>query len=523
MYDRACSLLVRSTVKTGVGVGVLITRISRVVSFQTVQRSKMKSGRADPPGGYYVNASNEDSANDEVAEEEVRSDVGNDSDHGGIGNDDHNQAEDDGPVDLAEVMVQPVNQEDEQRRIQREAEDAAQRSNPELLQRLEEARSRLQHFEEIPSVEGALENVSEQESDESCAPAVEVDRMCGDSIRALIFNKKGLALALTVVVVAVVVTAVLLTLGSSDQPTAKASEPPAVSVTPSPTSSPLNNTIVGVVGQDDDLATLRMVIDTADHDGFFSGPGPFTLFSPTNSAFESFDKDLFTRIMSPEWKMHLRELLGFHTANEALLAGDIVDGMTIETITWPAEELLASVNSTGIYFSSGPFTATFKGTFSGSAIVEKDVRAGNGIIQKVDKVFYPTVLTLSLLEAATELHPKFLTYVTMAGLDERMATEVVTLFGAWIHRFDRLFIEHPEYNDPDALHDLLLNHSVPGVWYEERLTDGLKLSTIGGRVLTISKTGGSSPTTSVNGVVLDYTDLLGKNGVIHVIREVILT
>lgn len=81
--------------------------------------------------------------------------------------------------------------------------------------------------------------------------------------------------------------------------------------------------IVAAAGSAPDFTTLTSAIQSADLAQRLSGPGPFTVFAPTNAAFEKVPLSDRTALMEPSGKADLTKVLTYHIVPGRLMAADI--------------------------------------------------------------------------------------------------------------------------------------------------------------------------------------------------------
>src|SRR5690606_3500467 len=89
---------------------------------------------------------------------------------------------------------------------------------------------------------------------------------------------------------------------STDTPDAKpATEAtaPATTEAPASTAAPAEGTIAAAVASNADLSTLSSALTAADLTATLGQPGPFTVFAPTNEAFNLIPADTRTALMNP--------------------------------------------------------------------------------------------------------------------------------------------------------------------------------------------------------------------------------
>ena len=341
-------------------------------------------------------------------------------------------------------------------------------------------------------------------------------------------------IVMLMIAVAVITVGVVLGMKGESESGAAADRTP--NSTFAPTQQSQGSSLVHTVAQEDDLTTLLDVIMTADLVDFLDAEvngENLTLFAPTNEAFARFDQQLLTKLMQPDWRLHLHELVRIHLIPQTVYADDITHNMTLPTLSLSSfdaflkfyEDVRASLDGQGaISISSGPSSLTFPAAFSGSNVILTDLASENGLVHKVDQVFLPRVLKMTFLDWVDELDYEFSTNNTLrsliktTGLEELASSETSTFFAPYT--FGDLFVDHPDLlSDTDRLKALVLNHCVRGVWTANKLTPGLELITLANKTLKIGKKSSTNigQGLEVNGVGTMVTDVITKNGVFHII------
>ncbi len=123
------------------------------------------------------------------------------------------------------------------------------------------------------------------------------------------------------------------------------------------------------------FSSLVGAVVTADLATTLSGPGPFTVFAPTNAAFAAAPTGLTTA--------QLRTVLTYHVLGSQVLSTAIPFGTPVATV--------AGQNIT-INAGTAPVIATITDTTATRAtIAAVDVRASNGVIHVIDKVLIPSL------------------------------------------------------------------------------------------------------------------------------------
>jgi uncharacterized surface protein with fasciclin (FAS1) repeats len=123
-----------------------------------------------------------------------------------------------------------------------------------------------------------------------------------------------------------------------------------------------------------DHTTLVAAIKQAELVTPLSTTGPFTVFAPTNAAFDKLPAGTVDGLMKNDKKADLQNILQYHVTTSALKANFFTDGMT-----------LAMVNGENITFG----VKEGKVMINGVATIVASVPASNGIIHVIDAVLLP--------------------------------------------------------------------------------------------------------------------------------------
>lgn len=144
--------------------------------------------------------------------------------------------------------------------------------------------------------------------------------------------------------------------------------------------------VVDVAISSKDHTTLVTAIKAADLVATLKGKGPFTVFAPSNSAFNKLPKGTVETLLKPESKAALVNLLTYHVVAGNLKASDVLAAIkagkgkaVVKTIQ--GENLTASLENGKVILTDS------KG---GKAIVTAtDLAASNGVIHVIDAVVTP--------------------------------------------------------------------------------------------------------------------------------------
>ncbi|WP_299708979.1 fasciclin domain-containing protein [uncultured Tenacibaculum sp.] len=276
-----------------------------------------------------------------------------------------------------------------------------------------------------------------------------------------------------------------------------------------------------------DLSSLVAALERADLVSALQADGPFTVFAPTNAAFQALlDSNMDWNSLDDIPVDVLKNVLLFHVISGKVESGDLSDTYVNTLAVGPNDEPLSlQVEVTGGIEFNGD-----------SKPVENliNISATNGVVHVIDKVMLPpNVVTLALNNAG------FSTLVA-ALTDSRHTTDFVsilsgdgpfTIFAPTNAAFQALLDSNASWNSladiPIATLDAVLKyHVVSGANVQaDQLMNG-DVTTLGGTI-TIDLTSGAQINTSssqtVNILVGTATnDVQGTNGVIHGVDKVLL-
>lgn len=158
---------------------------------------------------------------------------------------------------------------------------------------------------------------------------------------------------------------------------AESSTSASAMATPSETAAAAG-TIVDVASGNADFSTLVAAVGAAGLAETLAGEGPYTVFVPTNEAFEKLPAGLVDSLLEPENKDALTRILTYHVL-AGKVTSDQVSAGDVETV----EGSKVAISTDG-------------GVKVGDAmVVTPDVAASNGVIHVIDTVLVPADLDLS--------------------------------------------------------------------------------------------------------------------------------
>ena len=278
----------------------------------------------------------------------------------------------------------------------------------------------------------------------------------------------------------------------------------AVLLPPEP--EPVSNTIVDVVVGSADFDTLEAAVIAADLAGVLAGPGPFTVFAPTDEAFAKLPAGTIESLLAD--KAALTDILTYHAIAGEKAAADVV-----------AAPYLTMVNGAPALIAMGDG----KAMINGAVITMTDIRADNGVIHVIDTVLLPPP-TIAEIVASDDRFETLLAAVTAADLGTTLdEAGPFTVFAPTDDAFAMVPAEALAalLADKEALTDVLLFHLVDGVVPASVAVTLSSATMKNGDSNPVAYTAGTS-TLTVGGATVVIANVLARNGIIHAIDEVLL-
>ncbi|WP_114751201.1 fasciclin domain-containing protein [Pleomorphovibrio marinus] len=278
-----------------------------------------------------------------------------------------------------------------------------------------------------------------------------------------------------------------------------------------------SNSIADIVIANEDFSILLQAVLEAGLDEALLEEGPYTVFAPTNAAFERFLADAGMSAEELLASDDLSTILLYHVLGAEVPASAVEAGAVSTLAEVP---FFVSVDPDGGIWING-----------NAQIEDTDIMADNGIIHVIDYVITPP--TQSIAEIAVEFsqsaEPQFTQLVgalQRANLVDAVGggfEDNLTVFAPTDAAFEALYevLEVDGYEDIDLelLTAVLTYHVVPARSFSQDLREGLTLPTLEGTELTVNL---SDLEINDSGLVPDLLNVHATNGVIHVIDQVLL-
>lgn len=138
--------------------------------------------------------------------------------------------------------------------------------------------------------------------------------------------------------------------------------------------------IVENAAQAKSVSTLVSLVKQAGLTETLKGTGPFTVFAPTNAAFDKLPKAALASLTDPASLAKLKGVLTYHVIPGRILAADIKDGQELTTVN--GEKLHFTVKAGKVTVSNGKDAP--------ATVQIADVISKNGVTHVIDGVLLPT-------------------------------------------------------------------------------------------------------------------------------------
>ncbi|XP_074073348.1 periostin isoform X10 [Macrotis lagotis] len=249
---------------------------------------------------------------------------------------------------------------------------------------------------------------------------------------------------------------------------------------------------------EDDLSSFRAAAITSDLLEALGRDGHFTLFAPTNEAFEKLPRGVLERIMGD--KVASEALLKYHILNTLQCSEAITGGAVFETLEGTTVEIGCDGDSL---------------TVNGVKMVNrKDIVTNNGVIHLIDQVLIPDSAK-QVIELAGKQQTTFTDLVAQLGLASHLKPDgEYTLLAPT----NNAFTDDTLSMDQRLLKLILQNHILKVKVGLNELYNGQHLETLGGKQLRVF--------VYRTGICIENSCMLrgskqGRNGAIHVFQEII--
>nr|XP_012603568.1 periostin isoform X2 [Microcebus murinus] len=260
----------------------------------------------------------------------------------------------------------------------------------------------------------------------------------------------------------------------------------------------IGTSIQDFIEAEDELSSFRAAAITSDILESLGRDGHFTLFAPTNEAFERLPRGVLERIMGD--KVASEALMKYHILNTLQCSEAIMGGAVFETLEGNTIEIGCDGDSI---------------TVNGIKMVnKKDIVTNNGVIHLIDQVLIPDSAK-QVIELAGNQQTTFTDLVAQLGLASALRPDGEYTLLAPVNN---AFSDDTLSMDQRLLKLILQNHILKVKIGLNELYNGQKLETIGGKQLRVFV---YRTAVCIENSCMVRGSKQGRNGAIHIFREII--
>uniref|UniRef100_A0AAQ4QBJ2 Periostin n=1 Tax=Gasterosteus aculeatus aculeatus TaxID=481459 RepID=A0AAQ4QBJ2_GASAC len=254
--------------------------------------------------------------------------------------------------------------------------------------------------------------------------------------------------------------------------------------------------------------TTQQYSDTAKLREEIEGQGSFTMFAPSNDAWDLVDSTVRSALVS-NVNIELYNALHFHMVNRRILTKDMKNDMTFTSM----------YNNLGLYvnhYSNGIVTVNCARIVLGNQV------ATNGVVHVIDRVISSVSNNIKEVLDVTDDLSAFTVLMASGMMDKLDQPGHYTLFAPTNEAFDKLSPGYLEriMGDKAVIAALVNYHLLSSVQCSEAIMSGTAYETAEGSTIEIGCDGDSL---TVNGITMVLKkDVVTTNGVIHFIDQVLI-
>lgn len=273
-----------------------------------------------------------------------------------------------------------------------------------------------------------------------------------------------------------------------------------------------SQSIAGIADGNSDFTSLVAALAKAELVETLDAEGTFTVFAPTNTAFQNLFTDLGVSGIADISKDQLTQILLYHVLGSKKMSTDLSTGYleTLSTDSPDSDPVVLRADVDGGVMLNKETTVTIA-----------DIAAFNGVVHIVDKVLLPpSVVEIAIANPSFE---HLVAAVVKADLAETLSGDgPFTIFAptdtAFETLFDDLGVSGIDDLSAETLVPILLYHVVSGNVRADQVSTGMVSTLNQSAQLSIDISSGVVINGDSNVVA---TDVQGKNGVVHVVDKVL--
>ena len=291
-----------------------------------------------------------------------------------------------------------------------------------------------------------------------------------------------------------------------------------------------NNSVYDIVSGSSDHTTLKVAIDACSLDGVLSAAGPFTLFAPTDAAFNALPTGTVTALLND--LPLLTQILQHHVVGDSVMSGMLSNNQVVTTLL--GTDVIVTIDTSGVYID-------------GVMVTLADIIADNGVVHVLGGVLVPTfgctdpIATnydaTAQVDDGSCIYPSNSIYdivsnssdhaILKLAIDTCLLDGVLSAAGPFtlFAPTDAAFLALPSGTIPALLNDLTLltqileHHVVGDSVMSGMLSNNQIVTTLLGTDVTVTI---NSMGVFIDNAMVTVADIIADNGVVHVIDAVLI-
>ena len=309
-------------------------------------------------------------------------------------------------------------------------------------------------------------------------------------------------------VIPILIIALAITITACGEEEGAPTPKPTVTQTPKATATPVpsiaTQDIVEIAVADDRFETLVAALQAADLVDTLKGAGPFTVFAPTDDAFDTLPAGTLDSLLQDI--PALTDVLLYHVVSGKVMAADVVALTSATTVL--GKDVTVKVEQGNVYIND-------------AKVIITDIEASNGVIHVIDTVLIPPDDIVDIAVADDRFETLVAALQAADLVDTLKGAGPFTVFAPTDDAFDALPAGTLDslLQDIPALTDVLLYHVISGKVMAADVVALTSATTVLGKDVTVMVDHGN---VYINDAKVIITDIEASNGVIHVIDTVLI-
>lgn len=285
----------------------------------------------------------------------------------------------------------------------------------------------------------------------------------------------------------------------------------------------VNNSIAVIAAANPDFSTLVTALNRTGLTATLNGTGQFTVFAPTNAAFNTFFGTLGSNVTVNNVDVNvLRNILLNHVIGSEIMSANIPASVYVSTLS----PINSSTNAPTISMfvqKAGAVVTLNGGIENGGAVVTSaDIDASNGVIHVVNRVIgIPTIKDHAVANPNLSTVTSLLVAQNLAATLDGTEGSPFTVFAPVNTAFDQATLDLYGGLSSGLKTEVLLYHVVGGLNVRSNAIPSGNIPTLQGESFTITGTAINDAGSDVNKNII-LTDIQCSNGIVHAIDKVLL-